>query len=79
MAFVDYTWLIPILPIIGLLLAAALGKKTPEGGGYFVVGAVAAACALALLVAYEFFTGDGTPVYATQVWIDLGTIGGTTY
>lgn len=79
MAFVDYTWLIPLLPIIGLLLAAALGKRTPEGGGYFVVGAVAAACAVALLVAYEFFTGDGTPVYASRVWIDLGTIGSTHY
>jgi len=79
MAFVDYTWLIPIFPIIGLLLAAAFGKKTPEGGGYFVVGSVAASCILSVLVAYEFFTGNGEPVYATQVWIDLGTIGNSSY
>jgi len=79
MTFIEYTWLIPLLPIVGLLLAAAFGKRTPEGGGYFVVASVAAACALALLVAYEFFTGDGAPVFASQVWIDLGTINGTQY
>ncbi len=79
MTFTEYTWLIPLLPIIGLLLAAAFGKKTPEGGGYLVVASVVAACVLSLLVAYEFFTGDGTPVYASQVWIDLGTINGTQY
>jgi NADH:ubiquinone oxidoreductase subunit 5 (subunit L)/multisubunit Na+/H+ antiporter MnhA subunit len=49
MTFIEYTWLIPLLPIIGLLLAAAFGRKTPEQGGYFVVGAVAAACALPLV------------------------------
>ncbi len=62
MTFIEYTWLIPLIPIIGLLLAAAFGKRTPEGGGYFVVGAVAVACFVSLMVAYEFFTGDGSPV-----------------
>ena len=79
MAFVELTWLIPLLPIIGLLLAAALGRKTPEDGGYFVVGTVALACVISLLVAFEFFTGTGEPVYVTQTWIDLGTINGVHY
>ncbi|MDD1748124.1 MAG: NADH-quinone oxidoreductase subunit L, partial [Methanomassiliicoccales archaeon] len=79
MTFIEYTWLIPLLPIIGLILAAAFGRKTPEDGGYFVIGAVALACVMSVLVAYEFFTGDGTPVYASQVWIDLGTINGVQY
>ena len=71
MAFADLTWLIPLLPIVGLLLAAALGKKTPEGGGYFVVGGIAISCLISLLVAFEFLTGNGQVISVSQTWIQL--------
>jgi NADH-quinone oxidoreductase subunit L len=67
------TWIIPLLPLIGLLLAAALGKRTPEGGGYFVVGAIATTCLLSLVIAYQYLTtGNGVPVEASITWINLG-------
>ncbi|HTY46696.1 MAG TPA: NADH-quinone oxidoreductase subunit L [Methanomassiliicoccales archaeon] len=72
MTFVEYTWLIPIFPIIGLLLVALLGKKTPEGGGYFAVGGIAASMVLSLLVAYEFLTGSRDLQTASLTWLNLG-------
>jgi len=67
------TWIIPLLPLIGLLLAAAFGKKTPEGGGYFVVASIAATCVLSLTIAYQYLTtANGVPVEASMTWIDLG-------
>jgi len=72
MTFVEYSWLIPIFPLVGLLLVAALGKKTPEGGGYFAVGGIAAAMVLSLLVAYEFLTGTRAVATNEMIWIDLG-------
>jgi NADH:ubiquinone oxidoreductase subunit 5 (subunit L)/multisubunit Na+/H+ antiporter MnhA subunit len=77
MPFSDFTWLIPLLPIIGLLFVAAFGKKTPEGGGYFAVGGIAAAMVVSLLVAFEFLTGNGQTIVNSQTWIDLG--GGRTF
>jgi NADH:ubiquinone oxidoreductase subunit 5 (subunit L)/multisubunit Na+/H+ antiporter MnhA subunit len=73
MPFSDFTWLIPLLPIVGLLLTAAFGKKTPQGGGYFAVGGIAAAMIVSLLVAFEFLTGNGQTVVNSQTWIDLGS------
>jgi len=67
------TWIIPFLPLVGLLLAAALGKKAPEGGGYFVVGSIAVTCLISLVIAYQYLTtGNGVPVDASITWIDLG-------
>ncbi|MDD1770817.1 MAG: NADH-quinone oxidoreductase subunit L [Methanomassiliicoccales archaeon] len=72
MTFVEYTWLIPIFPVIGLLLVAAFGKKTPEGGGYIAVGGIAASLVLSLLVAFEFLTGTRAVVTQSMTWINLG-------
>ena len=70
MVYAEYAWLIPIMPIIGLLLVALFGKKTPEGGGYFAVGGIAASCVLGLLVAFEYLTGGSPdPVQGSMTWL----------
>ena len=74
MVYAEYAWLIPIMPIIGLLLVALFGKKTPEGGGYFAVGGIAASCVLGLMVAFEFLTGGSSePVQGSMTWLQLSS------
>ncbi len=74
MVYAEYAWLIPIFPIIGLLLVALLGKKTPEGGGYFAVGGIAASCVLGVMVAFEYLTGGSSdPVSGTMTWLQLNS------
>ncbi len=72
MTFVEYTWLIPIFPVIGLLLVAAFGKRTPEGGGYIAVGGIAASLVLSLFVVVEFLTGTRDVVTQSMTWINFG-------
>jgi NADH:ubiquinone oxidoreductase subunit 5 (subunit L)/multisubunit Na+/H+ antiporter MnhA subunit len=74
MVYAEYAWLIPIMPIIGLLLVALLGKKTPEGGGYFAVGGIAASCILGVMVAFEYLTGGSSePISGTMTWLQLNS------
>ena len=72
MTFVEYTWLIPVLPVIGLLLVAAFGKKTPEGGGYIATCFIGGSLVLSLLVAVEFLTGTTAVVTQSMTWINFG-------
>jgi NADH-quinone oxidoreductase subunit L len=54
--FVEYTWLVPLVPLLCFVIVGFLGKKTPEGGGYIAIAGAAISCVLSVLIAYEFFT-----------------------
>ena len=64
--FVEYTWLVPLVPLLCFVFVGFLGKKTPEGGGYVAIFGAAFACVMSVLIAYEFFT---SPEYADPGYI----------
>jgi NADH:ubiquinone oxidoreductase subunit 5 (subunit L)/multisubunit Na+/H+ antiporter MnhA subunit len=53
MSFLDYAWLIPLLPLAAAGLIALWGKRTPERGGWLAVLLVGLAGALSLVVFYD--------------------------
>ena len=56
--FVEYTWLVPLVPVLCFVIVGALGKKMPEGGGHVVIFGALFAFVMSVLVSYEFFTSD---------------------
>ena len=56
--FLEYAWLIPIIPLLAFAIVGFVGKKTPEGGGYITIGGALISCILSVAVSYEFFTSD---------------------
>ncbi|AGI47232.1 proton-translocating NADH-quinone oxidoreductase, chain L [Thermoplasmatales archaeon BRNA1] len=75
--FVEYVWLVPLIPVLSFVIVGFFGNKTPQGGGYITVFGAAASFIIALLVSYEFFTSDefSNPGYITDQ-IDWFAIGG---
>lgn len=73
--FVEYTWLVPLIPLLCFVIVGFLGKKTPEGGGYIAITGAALSCVISVLVAYEFFTSAAyhDPGFVTDqvVWFSL--------
>jgi NADH-quinone oxidoreductase subunit L len=54
--FIEYTWLVPLVPALCFLIVGFFGKKMPEGGGPLVVFGALFAFILSALISYEFFT-----------------------
>ena len=53
MAFLDFAWLIPLLPFVAAAAITLVGLRTPEKGGWIAVALVGLAGALSLGVFYE--------------------------
>jgi NADH-quinone oxidoreductase subunit L len=74
--FIEYAWLIPLLPLLAFVVVGFFGKKLPEGGGYIAIGSAIAAFALAALVSYEYLTGDmfaaSEPYVVDMQWLTFG-------
>ncbi|MBQ7405029.1 MAG: hypothetical protein IJV90_01255 [Candidatus Methanomethylophilaceae archaeon] len=64
--FVEYTWLVPLMPMICFLLIGFIGKKTPEKGGYIAIAGALISFILAVLISYEYITGDAYPDPVTK-------------
>ena len=59
MSFIDYTWLVPLVPILCFLIVGFLGKKMGpklKYGGYVTIFGAAFAFVMSMLVSYDFFT-----------------------
>ena len=54
--FLEYAWLIPLVPVLCFVIVGFFGKKMPEGGGPVVIFGAAFAFVMSVLVSYEFFT-----------------------
>ena len=59
--FIEYTWLVPLVPMICFLLIGLIGRKTPEKGGYFAIAGALISFVIAALISYEYLTGDTYP------------------
>lgn len=79
MSFIDYTWLVPLVPILCFLIVGFLGKKMGpklKYGGYVTIFGAAFAFVMSMLVSYDFFTSSAysDPGYVTSSikWFSLG-------
>ncbi|MBE6514325.1 MAG: NADH-quinone oxidoreductase subunit L [Thermoplasmata archaeon] len=59
--FIEYTWLVPLLPMLCFIIIGFLGRKTPEKGGYIAIAGAAGSFLMAVLISYEYLTGDAYP------------------
>ena len=64
--FIEYTWLVPLVPMLCFLIIGLIGRKTPEKGGYIAIAGALISCILAVLISYEYLTGDAYPEPVTQ-------------
>lgn len=56
--FVEYTWLVPLVPLLCFVIVGFFGKKMHEGGGYIAIFGAMFAFALSVLISYDFFTSS---------------------
>ena len=56
--FLEYTWLMPFIPMMCFLIIGIIGQKTPEKGGPFAILGALLPFILAVLISYEYITGD---------------------
>lgn len=75
--FVEYTWLVPLVPMLCFVIVGFLGKKMPEGGGPVVIFGALFAFVMSVLISYEFLTSAAyaDPGYITtqMTWFSIGT------
>ncbi len=67
--FIEYTWLIPVVPLIFFVIIGLVGKKTPYQGGLIAILGATISFLISLMVVYEFLTGpdyNGGIGYVTQ-------------
>ena len=71
---IEYTWLIPFVPMLCFVLIGIFGQKTPEKGGYIAIAGAAISFVISGLVAYEYLTGPDYPeaVVDSISWFHIG-------
>ena len=76
MMFLDYAWLIPIIPVACFVLVGLIGKKTPACGGLIAILGAALSCAASVAVSYDYLTSDlyenGQAFEMAMEWIKIG-------
>ena len=76
MMFLDYAWLIPVIPVACFVLIGLFGKKTPYCGGLIAILGAALSCAAAVGVSYDYLTSElytnGQPYEMAMEWIQFG-------
>lgn len=74
--FIEYTWLVPLIPMLCFLIIGLVGRKTPEKGGYIAIAGAALAFIISLLISYEYLTGDvyPDPAASSIEWFSIGDI-----
>ncbi|MBR2093721.1 MAG: NADH-quinone oxidoreductase subunit L, partial [Candidatus Methanomethylophilaceae archaeon] len=73
---IEYTWLIPFVPMLCFVLIGIFGQKTPEKGGYIAIAGAAVSFVLSALIAYEYLTGTDYPnaVVDSICWFHIGDL-----
>lgn len=74
--FIEYTWLVPLIPMLCFLIIGLVGRKTPEKGGYIAIAGALLAFLIAVGITYEYLTGDAypNPVSEQIAWFAIGDI-----
>ncbi len=74
--FIEYTWLVPLVPMLCFLIIGLVGRKTPQNGGYIAIAGALISFIVACLISYEYLTGDQYPAAVTSSieWFSIGGI-----
>ena len=74
--FIEYTYLVPLIPMLCFLIIGLAGRKTPQKGGYIAIAGALISFIIAALISYEYLTGDQYPNAVTQSieWFSIGDI-----
>jgi NADH-quinone oxidoreductase subunit L len=70
---IEYAWVVALLPLAAAALTLFFGKRTPGGGSFFGIAALAAGLALSIAVLWHFVTGGG-PYEAHADWFEIGPL-----
>lgn len=75
----EFTWLIPALPLLAFGLTLLTGKKGPGKGAYIAIGAIGASFLLSLMVAgytitQAFGAGEFEPFARSAQWATVGEL-----
>ena len=73
---IEYTWLIPFVPMLCFVLIGIFGQKTPQKGGYIAIAGAAFSFILSAVIAYEYLTGTTYPEPVTDSirWFAIGDV-----
>jgi len=75
--FVEYAWLVPLVPMLCFVIVGFFGKKMPHGGGPVVIFGALFAFVLSVLISYDFFISSAyaDPGYVTThiTWFSIGS------
>lgn len=73
---IEYTWLVPLIPMLCFLIIGLIGRKTPEKGGYIAIAGALVAFVISAVISYEYLTGDEYPNAVTSAidWFSIGDI-----
>lgn len=73
---IEYTWLVPLIPMLCFLIIGLLGRKTPEKGGYIAIAGALIAFIISAIISYEYLTGDVYPNPVTEqiAWFSIGDL-----
>ena len=73
---IEYTWLVPLIPMLCFLIIGLVGRKTPEKGGYIAIAGALLSFLIAAIITYEYLTGDVVPDAVTDqiAWFSIGDI-----
>lgn len=74
--FIEYSWLIPLVPLLAFIIVGLIGKKYERASGIVAITGALIAFALSILVSYEYFTdaawANHGPYTATINWMTIG-------
>lgn len=73
--FLEYTWLVPFIPMMCFLIIGIIGQKVPEKGGPIAILGALIPFILAVLITYEYITGDlyasGQAYEMSMKWFEI--------
>jgi NADH-quinone oxidoreductase subunit L len=70
----NLAWIVALLPLVAFFLIVFFGKRTPVGGAWIGIAAMAGSFVLALVVLSHFVTG-GEPAERSIEWFSVGAFG----
>ena len=71
-SFMEFAWLIPLVPLLAFVVVGFFGTKFKGGGGIIAISSAIFAFAMSALVSYEYLTGSGDPYTTSMEWLSIG-------
>ncbi|MCQ2052713.1 MAG: NADH-quinone oxidoreductase subunit L [archaeon] len=72
----DYSWLVPVIPVACFVFVGLFCKKKPQIGGYIAITGAALSCILASIISYEYLTSgyySSNKAFTMAIeWIKIG-------